>query len=158
MHAGFPNPAADKTFANLDIHQLLVQRPASTFLFRIAGNHWHEVGIFDSDIAVIDRALSPRQSDIVAWWHETHGEFELSYFRTVPKDGQVFGVVTATVHQFARGHTSKNDRSSQTDSNNFSKDRQPSQYSTQSGKDKLQIPGQDHAQTSRHGWQAERGR
>jgi len=103
VHSGFPNPAADKTLANLDLHQLLVQRPASTFLFRIAGNHWHEIGIFDGDIAVIDRALSPHANDIVAWWNETHGEFELSHFKTVPEGGEVFGVVTATVHQFVRG-------------------------------------------------------
>lgn len=103
VHSGFPNPAADKTLENLDLHQLLVQRPASTFLFRIAGGQWQDVGIFDGDIAIIDRALVPNASDIVAWWNEAHGEFELSRFKTAPQGGQIFGVVTATVHQFKRG-------------------------------------------------------
>lgn len=99
VHYGFPNPATDKTLENLDLHQLLVPRPNSTFLFRIAGNSWQEIGIFDNDIAVIDRVLVPQASDIVAWWNANNGEFQLSYRRQIPVDAEVFGVVTATVHQ-----------------------------------------------------------
>lgn len=103
VHVGFPNPATDKTLENLDLHQLLVQRPASTFLFRIAGAQWQSVGIFDGDVAVIDRALNPHKNDIVAWWNDERGEFELSHFKQIPMEAQIFGVVTATVHQFKRG-------------------------------------------------------
>jgi len=103
IHVGFPNPATDKTLESLDLHQLLVQRPASTFLFRIAGDDWREVGIFDGDIAVIDRALSPRKMDIVAWWNDDDGEFQLTHYKDMPAQAQLFGIVTATVHQFKRG-------------------------------------------------------
>lgn len=99
IHMGFPNPAADKGVSSLDLHQLLVQRPASTFLFRIAGDQWQESGIFHNDIAVIDRALDPRKTDIVVWWHETTGEFHVSSYSKVPKDVTIWGVVTGTVHQ-----------------------------------------------------------
>ena len=100
IHAGFPNPAADRSLGNLDIHQLLVPRPASTFLFRIAGPQWQELGIFDGDIAVIDRALDAHANDIVVWWDETAGEFSVSHRNAMPSAAIFWGVVTSTIHQF----------------------------------------------------------
>ncbi|MGF7228368.1 MAG: LexA family protein [Candidatus Saccharibacteria bacterium] len=100
VHAGFPNPAADKSLGNLDIHQLLVPRPASTFLFRIAGDQWQDMGIFNGDIAVIDRALDAHERDLVVWWHEEVGEFSISHFKKMPPEARMWGIVTSTVHQF----------------------------------------------------------
>lgn len=102
VHAGFPNPAADKSFDSLDLHQLLVPRPTSTFLFRIAGSQWEDVGIFDGDIAVIDRGLDPRKTDVVIWWDEDAGNFQASSLTKVPSSASVWGVVTATVHQLRK--------------------------------------------------------
>lgn len=99
IHAGFPNPAADKNWDSLDLHQLLVPRPSSTFLFRIRGSEWQDAGIFDGDIAVIDRALGMRKTDIVAWWDETSGTFQLTKATAMPQEAMLFGVVTSTVHQ-----------------------------------------------------------
>ncbi|HEY8999282.1 MAG TPA: S24 family peptidase [Candidatus Saccharimonadales bacterium] len=102
VHTGFPNPATDRSLDTLDLHQLLVPRPNSMFLFRIRGNKWKTQGIFDGDIAVIDRALAPRKGDRVVWWHEAHGEFAISLFENVPHEANVWGVVTSTIHQFVR--------------------------------------------------------
>lgn len=102
IHAGFPNPAADKSLGNLDLHQLLVPRPSSTFLFRISGQQWQEQGIFDGDIAVIDRALDAHSNDIIVWWSESTGEFSLSHRSQMPEHAALWGVVTATVHQFRK--------------------------------------------------------
>lgn len=100
IHAGFPNPAADKSLGNLDLHQLLVPRPASTFLFRISGSQWQELGIFDGDIAVIDRALDAHSNDTIVWWSEEVGEFSLSHRTHIPEHASLWGVVTAVIHQF----------------------------------------------------------
>lgn len=103
VHSGFPNPAADRDFADsLDIHQLLVPRPSSSFLFRISGNEWQALGIFDQDIAVVDRALDAKKQDIVAWWNAESGEFQLSACGDMPRESQLFGVVTATIHQLRK--------------------------------------------------------
>lgn len=102
IHAGFPNPAADKSLGNLDLHQLLVPRPSSTFLFRISGQQWQELGIFDGDIAVIDRALDAHSNDIIAWWDEATAEFALSHRSSMPKAAAFWGVVTATIHQYRK--------------------------------------------------------
>lgn len=102
IHTGFPNPAADTSLRSLDLNQLLIQRPASTYLFRIRGEQWADVGIHDHDIAVVDRAPNPRKSDLAIWWDEHRGEFAISYVRDIPADAQAWGVVTATIHQFRK--------------------------------------------------------
>jgi len=102
IHTGFPNPAADKSLTSLDLNQLLIQRTASTFLFRIRGDEWKDRGIFDGDIAVIDRALDARSSDLVVWWQDGPEQFAITYRREVPPDIAIWGVVTSTTHQFRK--------------------------------------------------------
>lgn len=100
IHAGFPNPAADKSLHTLDFNQLLIQHTASTYMFRVRGNQWEAAGVFDNDIAVVDRALDPRKIDTVIWWNEQAGEFAISKYSAMPKAGHLWGVVTSTIHQF----------------------------------------------------------
>lgn len=100
VHTGFPNPAVDQRLQTLDFNKLLVQHAASTYMFRVRGNEWEGVGVFDNDIAVVDRALDPRKTDVVIWWDEPAGEFAISKFTDMPKNAALWGVVTATIHQF----------------------------------------------------------
>ncbi|HSX17070.1 MAG TPA: S24 family peptidase [Patescibacteria group bacterium] len=105
IHTGFPNPAADKSLQTLDFNQLLIQHGTSTYMFRVRGNEWEGVGIFDGDIAVVDRALDPRKTDVVVWWDEQRGEFALIAYTAKPKEGNCWGVVTSTIHQLrVTGH------------------------------------------------------
>ena len=50
VHAGFPNPAADKRLRTLDFNQLLIQHAASTYIFRVRGSEWESSGVFDGDM------------------------------------------------------------------------------------------------------------
>lgn len=102
VHSGFPNPATDKSLHSLDFNQLLIEHTASTYMFRVRGNEWEGAGVFDNDIAVVDRALDPRKNDVVLWWDEARGEFAISKYSAMPKTGSCWGVVTATIHQFVR--------------------------------------------------------
>ena len=67
VHAGFPNPAADRRLSGLDLNQLLIRHPTSTFLFRIRGEQGITQGIFDGDLAVVDRLAAARAHDLVLW-------------------------------------------------------------------------------------------
>lgn len=96
VHAGFPNPAAERAGAPLSLDKLLIRSPLSTYFFRIRGHSWHRYGVFDGDLALIDRALTPRETDLVVWWQES-GEFSLSRFARADHQN-VWGVVTAIVH------------------------------------------------------------
>jgi DNA polymerase V len=100
VHSGFPNPALDRRGQEqalaLDLNQLLVRHPSSTYLFRIAGHRWSDQGIYDGDIAVIDHSASHRSSDLVLVWRDT--DFVLQ--RQLEPGKAAWGVVTAIIHQF----------------------------------------------------------
>ncbi|HEY1836000.1 MAG TPA: S24 family peptidase [Candidatus Saccharimonadales bacterium] len=102
VHAGFPNPAADKSLSGLDLNRLLIQNSASTFLFRLRGNEWEELGIFDGDIAVVDRALDARKDDLVIWWSEHTDDFAISKYKNVEAGAVMWGVVTSVIHRFRK--------------------------------------------------------
>jgi len=65
---------------------------------RITGNDWHELGIFEEDIAIVDRALEPRNSDLVIWWEENL--FRISKLKDTPTDTEVWGVVSSIIHRY----------------------------------------------------------
>lgn len=98
VHTGFPNPAAERTGSPLSLDKLLVRHPSSTYFFRIRGHSWYRWGVFDGDIAVIDRAITPREGDLAIWWQET-GEFVLSPFERATRQN-IWGTITAVVHPF----------------------------------------------------------
>lgn len=100
VHAGFPNPGEDSRLGNLDLNQLLVKYPASTFLFEVDGGEWESIGIFSGDVAVIDRALEIHKTDVVVWWRGS--EFAISNASKLPASANVWGIVTAVIHRFRK--------------------------------------------------------
>jgi DNA polymerase V len=96
IHAGFPNPAAERQGAPLSLDTLLIRHPSSTYFFRIRGHSWHRYGVFDGDLAVIDRSLQPRERELVVWWQEG-GEFVLSPFDRAAGQN-IWGMITAIIH------------------------------------------------------------
>jgi hypothetical protein len=101
IHTGFPNAAADRRLSSLDLNQLLVRNPSSTFLFRIRGEQGIMQGIFDGDIAVVDRVAAPRGQDLVLW-HDGQ-RFNLSRPTRVAAGSVRWGTVTAVIHQYREG-------------------------------------------------------
>ena len=63
--AGFPSPADDYIDERIDLSRLLVRNPAATFLWRVSGSSMKDAGIYDRDILVVDRSLTPKHGDIV---------------------------------------------------------------------------------------------
>ena len=63
--AGFPSPADDYVEQWLDLNDYLVLHPAATFFTRVSGNSMTDVGIHDGDVLVIDRAIEPKDGQIV---------------------------------------------------------------------------------------------
>ncbi|MTI12511.1 translesion error-prone DNA polymerase V autoproteolytic subunit [Sansalvadorimonas verongulae] len=62
---GFPSPAADYMEQRLSLDDLLVEHPAATFFARAQGASMEGVGIFDGDILIVDRSLTPSTGDVV---------------------------------------------------------------------------------------------
>lgn len=63
--AGFPSPADDFVEDALELPRWLVPNPPATFLWRIAGSSMEGAGIYDQDIACVDRSLKPGHGSIV---------------------------------------------------------------------------------------------
>lgn len=63
--AGFPAPGDDLIEKVLDINDLVVKHPASTFFVRVEGNSMEGAGIFSGDVLVVDRAVTSRDGTIV---------------------------------------------------------------------------------------------
>ncbi len=103
VHSGFPNPAADRTHGSglaLDFNQLLVRHPSSTYLFRVAGHHWAAQGVYDGDVAVIDRALQAGPGDLLVAWQA--GASRLCRQGQLTPEDKPWGVVTAVIHQYRK--------------------------------------------------------
>ena len=118
--AGFPSPADDHLDRDLDLHELLIQHPASTFYVRLAGDSMQGVGLYDGDILVVDRSLEPKHNDIVI--AVLNGELTVKrLFRqgdlvqlrpanhrypvitiTPNQELLIWGVVTGSIRQFQR--------------------------------------------------------
>ena len=63
--AGFPSPVDDYIEKNLDLNELLVQKPAATFFVRAEGESMLGAGIHPNDILVVDRSIKPVSGKIV---------------------------------------------------------------------------------------------
>jgi DNA polymerase V len=98
LHAGFPNAAVGSSARQLDLTQLLIKHPPSTYLMRLDSNAWNEQGMFSGDIIIIDRALTPKKTDHVIWWEGDN--FTIGKRTQVPKDLPIWGVVSAIIHKF----------------------------------------------------------
>lgn len=84
INAGFPSPADDYLNTKLDLNQLLIQNPSSTFFARVRGDSMVDVGIHDGDILIIDKSLEPRQNSVLVCFID--GEFTVKKIRKVNGD------------------------------------------------------------------------
>ena len=116
--AGFPAPGDDMVEKSLNVHDLLVTHPESTFFVRVEGDSMEGAGIFSGDILVVDRAVTATNGAIVV--AAINGEMVVKRLRVREHvltlvsenaayapitigDGEdcfIWGVVTGSVRQF----------------------------------------------------------
>ena len=65
VHAGLPNPVDDAPADALTIDDYLIERPSQTVLVRVKGDSMMDAGIFDGDLAVVEKRSAARRGDIV---------------------------------------------------------------------------------------------
>lgn len=70
---GFESPAAEYTELGLSLDDLLISHPNATFIGLASGDSMQGVGIFDGDLLIVDRAISPTQLDVIV--ANFNGEF-----------------------------------------------------------------------------------
>lgn len=117
VKAGFPNPAEDAGGIGLDLNDLLVKHPISTYYLRVEGDSMTGAGITSGDIVVVDKSLEPKSGDIVVaavegeftlkrlkkqgrevWLHAEHPGYPPIALHEAT-DANLWGVVTYTIHK-----------------------------------------------------------
>lgn len=99
INCGFPSPAQGYEDEPLDLHALLVRRPAATFFYRIEGDELICEGIRDGSILVVDRSVTPRNDRLVV--ADCDGERIVTRWTYHNAERlQVWGVVTAAILRF----------------------------------------------------------
>lgn len=83
ISAGFPSPAEGEEDGALDLNELMVTQPHSTFFAKVKGDSMKDIGIMPGSIVVIDRSRAARDGDIIAAWVE--GNWAIKRYRL--KDG-----------------------------------------------------------------------
>jgi len=79
VQAGFPSPADDFVEKSIDLNEELVSTPEATFFVRVRGESMQDAGIRDGDILVVDRAIRPKDNQIVVAMLD--GDFTVKRFR-----------------------------------------------------------------------------
>ena len=119
VQAGFPSPAEDLCAKRINVFERLVQHPEATYQMRVRGHSMRGEGIFDGDILLIDRAITPRSGHIVIAVIDNEflvkklhltpsGQMKLKaanrdFPDVIPREGQIieiWGVVLTAFKQF----------------------------------------------------------
>jgi len=65
VQAGFPSPADDYIEDRLSLDEALIPHKEFTFFVRAKGHSMMGAGIFDGDLLVVDKSITPALGDIV---------------------------------------------------------------------------------------------
>ncbi|PLX41270.1 MAG: peptidase S24 [Deltaproteobacteria bacterium] len=78
VKAGFPSPADDYLEGRISLDEYLIRNKEATFFLRVEGDSMEGEGIFDGDILVVDKSLTPEHGSVVIAVLE--GEFTVKQF------------------------------------------------------------------------------
>ena len=88
----------DSTANGLDLNQLLVGRPSSTFFMRLE-NDVTELELRAGDILQVDRSLTPKANDLAVVYEEDEPEMRVIRWSDKPKGLQLWGVVVHSIRR-----------------------------------------------------------
>ena len=116
--AGFPSPATDYIEDDVDLNTHLIKNSPATFIIRVQGKSMNSVGIYDGDLLIVDRSISPKNlSTVIANVNEelvvktilkekgstylTSGSKKSSDRVNISEESEivVWGVVTYVIHK-----------------------------------------------------------
>ena len=79
VEAGSPSIAPDDTLDEINLEELLIDRPQDTFMLEVKGDSMIEAHIAEGDYVIAKRQKTAKDGDIVI--AEVDGEFTLKYFK-----------------------------------------------------------------------------
>jgi len=114
---GFGGSYDEHEGSHLNLNQLLIARPASTFFVKVEGDEMAGAGLANNDKLIVDRSLDPISGDIVIAVlegqlvvrqferNESHvtlrrGDESSPLIFTATDELEIWGVVTSSIRQF----------------------------------------------------------
>lgn len=97
-------PAKDFRFGisssvqGVDLNQLLVAHPLSTYFMRMAQDI-PELDLLAEDIVLVDRALTPRAKDLVVVAETADPELKIARYEEVTEQVELWGVVQHVIRK-----------------------------------------------------------
>lgn len=82
VKCGFPSPAQDYVEERVDIAELIVPHPSSTYFVRASGDSMIDGGISDGDLLAVDCSRAARHNDVVI--ASVDGEFTVKRLQLYP--------------------------------------------------------------------------
>lgn len=96
---GFKSAARDYACRGIDLNRLLMPNKAASFLARADGDGLLAHGIFDGDLLIIDRSLTPRRGDLIGVYFE--GSFRIIPYSDARPEMTLWGVVSHCIHPYS---------------------------------------------------------
>lgn len=96
---GFPSAATHYSEQPIDLHDELVTNRDATFFIRVKGNDLEYFHIFDNDVLIVDRSLSPQNNRLAVVVQE--GAFSIRELQLQHLDSEyvLWGVIAYIIHK-----------------------------------------------------------
>ncbi len=99
MITGFPSPAQGYEQKGIDFNNILIKHPSATVVMKIESSNYINMGIYNGDILIIDRAKRITPNSLVVYESEGHFVLGRVYkIRKTTEDTIITGAVTHVIH------------------------------------------------------------
>ncbi len=100
MITGFPSPAQGYESKGIDLNNVLIKHPSATVFMQIETSSYINMGIYNGDILIIDRAKRITPNSLVVY--ESEGHFVLGRVYKIKKNPEqetiITGAITHVIH------------------------------------------------------------
>ena len=96
MITGFPSPAQGYESKTIDLNTVLIAHPSATVFMQIESSRYQNMGIYDGDLLIIDRARPIHPNSLVVY--ESEGHFVLGRVFNIKQETIITGAITHVIH------------------------------------------------------------
>jgi|TARA_R110002050_G_scaffold1973_5_gene12265 DNA polymerase V len=93
---GFSSPATHYTEPRIDLNAELITNPSATFYVRVIDNSFQDFEIFENDVLIVDKSLTPKNNQLAVIVKED--AFQIERIDANSKEEmQLWGVITYVI-------------------------------------------------------------
>ena len=93
---GFSSPATHYAEPRIDLNEVLIDNPESTFFMRVADTNYLEYSIAEKDVLIIDKSILPKHNQLACI--TTDGKFAIQRIDSDSKEEiEIWGTITYVI-------------------------------------------------------------